>query len=58
MGSGGENALSVKLSLVIFDLLMSSSIIKLLIDLLTGKVRQKKNYPPQSIGISLGYFVI
>jgi len=53
-----ENAPLVKLSSVIFGMLASLSLIKLLMDLLTGKTCKKFFYPLYFVGISLGKLAI
>jgi len=57
-GLTNENTLSKKLSSIICGLLVSSLVIKLLMDLLMKKTRQKKIYRFNSVGISINEYNI
>jgi uncharacterized membrane protein len=57
-GLTNENTLSKKLSSIICGLLVSSLVIKLLMDLLMKKARQKQIYRFNSVGISINEYNI
>ena len=57
-GLTNENTLSKKLSSIICGLLVSSLVIKLLMDLLIKKTRQKQIYRFNSVGISINEYNI